>query len=320
VKLSEIIAQSPQFLRQKSDIAEDRLSHAYVITAPDEVMGREFFSLFSKQALYKYGFTDRDTIDYKIDLGVHPDVKIIGGEEKISAEVAENLIADIYLKGMESDCKLYLLDAYAQPISPVVQNKLLKVFEEPPEKVSLFILTPNESALLTTINSRAKKITFPPVSEEQISQYLQGQGIDQESALICARISGGSPKLALNFAQDKERCLRILSECVRILRDCTHTSRIIEFLDSEALSKDNFAASLYFFEMILGELAQKLADGGRRARISGIDEIAGFGYISLAAAIKATHEARQKLALYIDTTSTAETMLFNILEAKYKWQ
>lgn len=320
--LSKILAKSKEFLQLKKDIDEGRLSHAYIITAPDELLGREFFLLAARHIMYKYGFISAELVDYKIDLGVHPDVKLIGGQEKILVNITEDIIADIYNKGMEADYKLYLLDAYIHPIDAVVQNKLLKVYEEPPRGVSLFILTPSESSLLATINSRATKIVIPPLANEHIVEFLQSQAASPEIAHSCARLSGGSPEIALNFAQDKQRYLHIVSECVRILRDCTHTSKVIEFLDSAAFSKDNFLTSLYFFEIIFQDLAHKLTDSAYPARTTefGLDEIAGFQLGSLADAVRAAHNARQALAGNIQADSVAETMLFNILEAKYKWQ
>jgi len=320
--LSKILAKSKEFLQTKNDIAEGKLSHAYIITAPDKLLGREFFLLVARQIMYKYGFLSAELVDYKIELGVHPDVKLLGGEEKILTQSVEDVVADVFQKGLEADYKVYLLDAYTYPIEARAQNKLLKVYEEPPTGVSLFILTPSESALLNTINSRASKIVISPLSTESIMEYLLSQAIPEDIARSCARLSGGSPEVALNFAKDKERYLHIVAECVRILRDCTHTSKVIEFLGSQAFSKDNFSTSLYFLEIIFQDLAHKLTSNQYLARTEefGIDEIAGFQLGSLASAIRAVHNARLAIASNIQADSVAETMLFNILEAKYKWQ
>lgn len=320
--LSSIVAKSEEFLQIKRDIDLHRLSHAYIITAPDGLTGREFFLAVARQVMYKYGFISCDLVDYKIQVGAHPDVKIAGGEDKILVKIAEDIVADIYTKGLEADYKLYLLDAFNHPIEAVVQNKLLKVFEEPPQGVSIFILTPSESSLLATIISRAKKITIPPLDNLVIAQFLQAQGILAEAAHSCARLAGGSPELAIKFAQEQEHYFNIVAECVRILQDCNHSSKVVEFLGSEALNKDNFVTSLYFFEIIFQDLAHKLADGGYPGRVDefGIEQIAGFSFASLAQSIKAVHKARQGIMGNIDIVSVAETMLFNILEAKYKWQ
>ncbi|MBT4792201.1 MAG: hypothetical protein HON90_11570, partial [Halobacteriovoraceae bacterium] len=52
----------------------------------------------------------------------------------------------------------FLIIPYAHKLSPIHYNKLLKLFEEPPIKLTVFLLNPHKIKLLPTINSRGQNI------------------------------------------------------------------------------------------------------------------------------------------------------------------
>lgn len=71
--------------------------------------------------------------------GSHPDIRIIEGEKKsgdketkaISVAQLDTLIAESYKAPESADCKVHMFFA-EKPLSEAVQNKLLKIIEEPP--------------------------------------------------------------------------------------------------------------------------------------------------------------------------------------------
>lgn len=72
-------------------------------------------------------------------------------------------------------------------------NKLLKIIEEPYSD-SLFILVSNEpDKILPTILSRTQRISFHPLNDNQISDYLQqSKGLDNSGATAISRLAQGS--------------------------------------------------------------------------------------------------------------------------------
>ena len=90
---------------------------------------------------------------------------------KLTAEMCSRIIDESALLPMEGEKKLFVLDGF-QTATPLVQNKLLKVLEEPPERVYFLIGTVNEHAVLSTVRSRARAEFVPPFSEEQIAGAL----------------------------------------------------------------------------------------------------------------------------------------------------
>ncbi len=56
----------------------------------------------------------------------------------------------------------------AKTFSPVVQNKLLKVIEEPPPRTEFVLITPNKATILDTIRSRLPITVCASYAEEEV--------------------------------------------------------------------------------------------------------------------------------------------------------
>ena len=89
-------------------------------------------------------------------------VKIIK-EDAFLVDDAKLAIEKAY---MASEEKTIILLA-AKIFSPIVQNKLLKVIEEPPKNKEFIILSPSKSTILDTIKSRLPIIALSEEKEEE---------------------------------------------------------------------------------------------------------------------------------------------------------
>lgn len=110
--------------------------------------------------------------------------------QKYSVETANDIVEESVLKPVEGDKVLFVLDAFDTAL-PIVQNKLLKLFEEPPEGVYFLIGATNEHAVLPTVLSRAKKYSIEPFSEKQIEDALTRNHVREEGIRETAAASGG---------------------------------------------------------------------------------------------------------------------------------
>ena len=72
---------------------------------------------------------------------------------------------DMFLSATESDYKIYIIDN-ADKMTPNAQNALLKVLEEPPSNVVIFMLSESDDAILTTIKSRAQYVAMERFDED----------------------------------------------------------------------------------------------------------------------------------------------------------
>lgn len=127
--------------------------------------------------------------------GSHPDIRVVEGSGKtnaISVDAIRALTSDAYRMPEEANCSVYLLPIENR-ITEIVQNKLLKLIEEPPENtVFIFTCTSGEQ-LLPTIRSRVQIYTLRPPAVEEAADFLVAQEkASKEEAMRLARACNGN--------------------------------------------------------------------------------------------------------------------------------
>ncbi|MCW8821007.1 MAG: DNA polymerase III subunit delta' [Sulfurovum sp.] len=97
-------------------------------------------------------------------------VKIIK-EDNFLVEDAKLAIEKAYMASEETT----VIIIAAKNFSPVVQNKLLKVIEEPPSKKEFILITPSKATILDTIRSRLPITILSQYKEEEKLELDLGQ-------------------------------------------------------------------------------------------------------------------------------------------------
>jgi DNA polymerase-3 subunit delta' len=95
-------------------------------------------------------------------------VKLDPKESTFKVEDAQLAIEKAYMASEETT----VIILAAKTFSPIVQNKLLKVIEEPPPKKEFILITPSKATILPTIRSR---LPIKVLSEEVV---LEDLGLD----------------------------------------------------------------------------------------------------------------------------------------------
>ena len=106
--------------------------------------------------------------------GNFPDYKILAKKKDkatLGVDAVKEFREDMFLSSTESDYKIYVIDD-AECMTTEAQNALLKVLEEPPKSVMIFLLASECDRILTTIKSRAQYIAMGRFSEEELSSIL----------------------------------------------------------------------------------------------------------------------------------------------------
>jgi len=103
-------------------------------------------------------------------------VKILEEEKAFSVNDAQQVIEKAYMASEETT----IIILAAKIFSPIVQNKLLKVIEEPPAKKEFILITPSKATILTTIRSRLP-ITILSEEKEEESLALDLQQLSLSS-------------------------------------------------------------------------------------------------------------------------------------------
>ncbi len=135
-------------------------------------------------------------------------VKIIK-EDTFLVEDAKLAIEKAYMASEE----ITVIILAAKTFSPVVQNKLLKVIEEPPKNKEFIILTQSKSTILTTIRSRLPISVLSEVKEEE------------DLGLVLSNLSLGS---VYEFIQTHKRT------------DAKVMKRLIERISKEAMRSGSY--------------------------------------------------------------------------------
>ena len=145
----DIFRRSLPYKLVAADAANGRLAHAYLLVCPDEKNLRPFLKQLAKLVLRADARADR-----LIDAERYVDCRIFPAEgERAGVAEVKALLEDCYVKPVECDRKLFVLDRVHEMLAPA-QNKLLKVLEEPPANVYFLLGAASEFPVLPTVRSR----------------------------------------------------------------------------------------------------------------------------------------------------------------------
>ncbi|MBG42497.1 MAG: DNA polymerase III subunit delta' [Aequorivita sp.] len=129
----------------------------------------------------------------------------LGLEKKqgnISKHEAESISKKLSLKAFEGGYKVMII-WMAEHMNGECANKILKLVEEPTEKTLLLLLTEREEQIITTIRSRCQKLTFPLLSEADISEALiSNLKVKEQLAVQTARRARGDFNKALQLLEE----------------------------------------------------------------------------------------------------------------------
>ncbi|MDD3905958.1 MAG: DNA polymerase III subunit delta' C-terminal domain-containing protein [Candidatus Omnitrophica bacterium] len=193
----------------KNSMAGGKVSQAYMFVGPSGV-GKKTAAINFAKALNCLDPKDGNSCDVciqcrKIDAANHPDVRIFAPakeEGSFGIDIIRAVIGDINLKPYEARRKVYILDR-AEAMRHEAQNALLKTLEEPASDSVLVLIVENADALVSTIRSRAKRVTFSALAPEEAERILiEKHKIEPDNARILSRISSGELGRALKYSKE----------------------------------------------------------------------------------------------------------------------
>jgi len=160
----------------------DTLSHAYLLLGPEGVgrhtLAYELAAAVNCERRHERGQAlpcRRCSACRRIFSGQYPDLHVLRPAEDrtlIGVDEVRALREDMFLSATEANVKVYLIER-AETMTVQAQNALLKVLEEPPMRVLLFLLTSSLDGLLTTVKSRTVCIRMERLSDELLLRALK---------------------------------------------------------------------------------------------------------------------------------------------------
>lgn len=214
-------------------IEENHIVQSYLFVGIEGI-GKQ---LFAKEFAKKILCIDKEKNEncascIKWNSNNHPDfIQIEKDGNSIKIDQIRDMQEKILQKPIISKRKIYIIND-SETMTEEAQNCLLKTLEEPPEYAIIILITNNESGLLNTIKSRCMKVSFLPIEEENIKQFLKKQQIDISDELI--KNCEGSIKKALYMKEQEE----IYKQVDTILKNIEKDDLITIFNKSEILYKE----------------------------------------------------------------------------------
>jgi DNA polymerase-3 subunit delta' len=178
-------------------IAGHKIPHAMLFMGPSGVGKRQFALELAKGIL---------GVEHsrKIDSGHHPDVRIFYPEGKTGMHPMTSihqLQEQMSLEPFEASSRVFIIDDADRMLS-TSSNALLKTLEEPEERNYLILLTHDPESIISTIQSRCRKIPFFSIAEKELCQFVKTHFSKSDvDAKRIAFLSHGSLQKAMDLVE-----------------------------------------------------------------------------------------------------------------------
>lgn len=293
-----------------SDRRSGTLSQAMLAVFSDEVYLR---ALLKECAKAFFGAADGAREERLISSERYPDSLFFPAEGgKLTADDCAAILEESLLRPVEGEKKLFVLDRF-HLAAPLVQNKLLKLLEEPPQGVYFLLGAAQEYPVLPTVLSRVKKFVLPPFSEEQIAQALREKYPGEETEEAAAA-SGGIFSVGENLLRGGGEEFRLAQEFLSL----EGTEAFCRSMAEHREKREFFAA----LKSVLRDALMVSAGQGQYAhRTRQVEKIAAdFPPGALISALGLVGEAEKQIQFNASFASCLYTLALGIKEEKKKWQ
>lgn len=204
--LDKVIGQAQAKKNLQTALHSGRVHHAWIFHGPAGV--GKFTAAVAFAAALLDPTTEPDlggnlapdpdsSVQKLIRAGTHPDLHVITKElaaisrndvvrrskqQGIAKEVVEEFLIEPAtksrtLQGASRAGKVFIVDE-AELLGPPAQNALLKTLEEPAPGTVIILVTSAEERLLPTIRSRAQRVPFAPLDEQEMLKWLSRRSGD----------------------------------------------------------------------------------------------------------------------------------------------
>ncbi len=193
-------------------IRSDHLFNAYLIESSDINL--------AKNVAYTL-VNDVISENSTVDIFSHPDVKILEkNSEILISDIREKIVADCVKTPFIARRKFYII-CDAGYMNKEASNALLKTLEEPPEYVSIILVTKNKDLLLPTILSRCIKYVIQDTKNSYLLSLALKDYIDEVFSFLSFREKnyGGLYQFSGKMQKSKEEFIDMLNVIRIIFRD-----------------------------------------------------------------------------------------------------
>lgn len=179
-------------------LAQKRLSHAYLFSGN---FGSFDLALYLAQSRFCEALSDQNLPCQScrpcrlVAAGEFTDVTIVEPSgQLIKTEQIRHLVKDFSQSGYEGTCQVFIIKN-ADKMHPNAANSLLKQIEEPTSPYYVFLLTSDESKVLSTIKSRCQ-IYRLVTNRPYLEQAFEESGLLKSQARVLAQLADDPGQVA----------------------------------------------------------------------------------------------------------------------------
>ncbi len=205
---SDVIAQEHVTKTLCNAIDTQRIGHAYLFTGPRGVGKTTTARILAKALNCENGPTPDPCMVcdacLRITSGGHLDVLEIDGASNRGIDEIRDLREKARYAAAEGGYKIYIIDE-VHMLTREAFNALLKILEEPPDKVIFIFATTEPRKVPATILSRCQRFDFRRIPSSVMGKYISDEAgkedisIDSDALSLVCRASGGSMRDALSI-------------------------------------------------------------------------------------------------------------------------
>ena len=203
------------------------------------------------------------------DPSPHPDLVWLRprGTQHLVEDVRERVIGQVAYRPFESDRRVFVIEA-ADAMAEESQNALLKTLEEPPPFAHLILISAEPEALLETVRSRCREVSFARLGPDAVEDLLADgpRGTERTAA---ARLAGGDVTRARFLLSEEGQALREAAETVAAATrtgDLSGSPWAAIASAADAAAEAEAAAVRERYEQAEEEEAERSGPARRRAR------------------------------------------------------
>lgn len=161
----------------------------------DKPKSKDFVSEWRELVLDNRGYFS--LADWYVKIGIERKQAIINARD------CSDIIQTLSYKSFEAEYKIMII-WMVEKLFHSAAPKLLKIFEEPPDKTLFILVAENQDNILKTILSRTQLIKIPSIQDDDLAAELKNQGHSSAIVNDVVKVSGGNYLEAKALIENQE--------------------------------------------------------------------------------------------------------------------
>lgn len=182
-------------------------------------------------------------------------------QDVISVDEVRKMKSFFTLSAADGGRRVAIIDAVDE-MNPAAANALLKLLEEPPKSVTMFLISHQPARLLPTIRSRCRELRLGPLSAQDLSDALTMAGgeVMPDDRIALAELAGGSVGEA--FRMTNLEGLALYARLVKLMATLPRLDRVQALAFAEAGAGRGAEAQFDLMVTLLDLFLARLARAG----------------------------------------------------------